>query len=189
MSTTAAASAAQDSPEKPDPANGRSRMLRPTGSTHFGDTDFAEETIDEIGEASWGEVAKACCVHDALGWGKIFIGLCGAMFFLYFFLFALELLGNSAKVLGGCSAGGLMSDSTNPVAGLVIGELATALVQSSSTTTSIIVTLVGADAVSVKSGIYMIMGANIGTSVTNTIVAMGRESIKCFVLMHLCIVL
>ena len=50
-------------------------------------------------------------------------------------------------------------------------------------------TLVGADAVSVKSGIYMIMGANIGTSVTNTIVAMGRESIKCFVLMHLCIVL
>jgi len=125
-------------------------------------------------EATWGEVATACCTHDASGWAKIFLGVCGAAFFLYFFLFSLELLGNSAKVLGGCSAGGLLSDETNPVASLVIGALATALVQSSSTTTSIVVTLVGADAVSVRSGIYLIMGANIGTSVTNTIVAMGQ---------------
>mmetsp|Transcript_28970 Transcript_28970/g.52960 ORF Transcript_28970/g.52960 Transcript_28970/m.52960 type:complete len:625 (+) Transcript_28970:168-2042(+) len=152
----------------------KSRKFRETGSTHFGDTDFAEESIDQIGDATWGEVASACCNHDAEGWGKIFIGACGALFFLYFFLFSLELLGNSAKVLGGCSAGGLLSEDTNPVAGLVIGELATALVQSSSTTTSIVVTLVGAEAVDVKSGIYLIMGANIGTSVTNTIVAMGQ---------------
>ncbi|EED90301.1 sodium phosphate cotransporter, partial [Thalassiosira pseudonana CCMP1335] len=93
---------------------------------------------------------------------------------LYFFLLSLELLGSSAKVLGGCSAGGLMGDNANPVAGLVIGELATALVQSSSTTTSIIVSLVGAGALSVQNGIYMVMGANIGTSVTNTIVSMGQ---------------
>lgn len=187
---------------KPDFPDGPSRKDRPTGSTHFGDSDFADEGVDQIGDATWGEVAKACCVHDAEGWGKIFIGACGALFFLYFFLFSLELLGNSAKVLGGCSAGGLLGDETNPVAGLVIGELATALVQSSSTTTSIVVTLVGAEAVSVKSGIYLIvsnfflicscsifasfwahkyvllltkqMGANIGTSVTNTIIAMGQ---------------
>eukprot|EP00569_Conticribra_weissflogii_P012547 CAMPEP_0171384396 /NCGR_PEP_ID=MMETSP0879-20121228/38444_1 /TAXON_ID=67004 /ORGANISM="Thalassiosira weissflogii, Strain CCMP1336" /LENGTH=866 /DNA_ID=CAMNT_0011896667 /DNA_START=2227 /DNA_END=4829 /DNA_ORIENTATION=- len=152
----------------------RSRKERPTGSTHFGDADWDEEQVDEIGDATWGEVAKACCVHDAKEWGKIFVGACGALFFLYFFLFALELLGNSAKVLGGCRAGGLLSDETNPVAGLVIGELATALIQSSSTTTSIIVSLVGADAVSVNSGIYLVMGANIGTSVTNTIVSMGQ---------------
>jgi len=107
-------------------------------------------------------------------WGKIFIGVCAAFFFLYFFLFSLELLGDSAKVLGGCTAGGIMGDNVNPVAALVIGELATALVQSSSTTTSIIVSLVGSDAVSINTGIYMIMGANIGTSVTNTIVAMGQ---------------
>jgi len=153
---------------------GESRKERPTSSTHFGDTDFAEEEVTDIGDATWGEVAQACCVHDAVGWGKIFLGLCASLFFLYFFLFSLELLGNSAKVLGGCSAGGLLSSDTNPVAGLVIGELATALVQSSSTTTSIVVTLVGADAVSVKNGIYLIMGANIGTSVTNTIIAMGQ---------------
>jgi sodium-dependent phosphate cotransporter len=163
-----------EDPTKSETPGGASRKERPTGSTHFGDTDFAEEEVQEIGDASWGEVATACCVHDAAGWGKIFIGACGALFFLYFFLFSLELLGNAAKVLGGCSAGGLLSDETNPVASLVIGELATALVQSSSTTTSIVVTLVGAEAVSVKSGIYLIMGANIGTSVTNTIIAMGQ---------------
>jgi len=166
--------AAQDPVKEGDLALTASRKTRPTGSTHFGDVDFAEETPDEIGDATWGEVASACCHHDAEGWAKIFVGACGALFFLYFFLFSLELLGNSAKVLGGCSAGGLLSDKTNPVAGLVIGELATALVQSSSTTTSIVVTLVGAEAVTVKSGIYLIMGANIGTSVTNTIVAMGQ---------------
>mmetsp|Transcript_9923 Transcript_9923/g.20358 ORF Transcript_9923/g.20358 Transcript_9923/m.20358 type:complete len:615 (+) Transcript_9923:543-2387(+) len=152
----------------------KSRKDRPTGSTHFGDADWDEERPDEIGDATWGEVAKACCVHDAKEWGKIFVGACGALFFLYFFLFALELLGNSAKVLGGCRAGGLLSDETNPVAGLVIGELATALIQSSSTTTSIIVSLVGAEAISVNTGIYLVMGANIGTSVTNTIVSMGQ---------------
>lgn len=170
-------STAQD-PVKPDPRNelaeSKSRKDRPTGSTHFGDTDFAEEEVGDIGDATWGEVAQACCVHDAKTWGVIFLGVCFALFFLYFFLFSLELLGNAAKVVSGCSAGSLMSDETNPVASLVIGELATALVQSSSTTTSIVVTLVGADAVSVNSGIYLIMGANIGTSVTNTIVAMGQ---------------
>jgi len=56
----------------------------------------------------------------------------------------------------------------------MVGILSTVLLQSSSTTTSIIVSLTGADVVSVNQGIYMVMGANIGTSVTNTIVAMGQ---------------
>ncbi|KAL3924753.1 MAG: hypothetical protein SGILL_000848 [Bacillariaceae sp.] len=84
------------------------------------------------------------------------------------------MLGTGAKVMGGCTAGSLFGDDTNPVAGLMIGILATVLLQSSSTTTSIIVSLVGAGSVSVRQGIYMVMGANIGTSVTNTIVAMGQ---------------
>jgi sodium-dependent phosphate cotransporter len=56
----------------------------------------------------------------------------------------------------------------------MVGILATVLIQSSSSTTSIIVSLVGAGSITVKSGIFMVMGANIGTSVTNTIVAMGH---------------
>lgn len=124
--------------------------------------------------ATWGEVCRTCCVHDATEWGYIILGLFGVVFFLYFFLVGLDLLGNGAKVIGQCSAGALFGDDTNPVAGLMVGILATVLIQSSSSTTSIIVSLVGADTVSVQAGIYMVMGANIGTSVTNTIVALGH---------------
>ena len=62
----------------------------------------------------------------------------------------------SAKVMSGCKAGELFGDDANPVAGLMIGILATVLLQSSSTTTSIVVSLVGS-AVSTRQGIYMIM--------------------------------
>jgi sodium-dependent phosphate cotransporter len=75
--------------------------------------------------------------------------------------------------MGGCAAGSLLGDIQNPIAGLMIGILATVLLQSSSTTTSIVVGLVP-DAIDVKLGIFVIMGANIGTSVTSTIVAIGQ---------------
>lgn len=152
----------------------KSRKDRVTGSTHFGDTDFYDEEAEEIGDATWGEVCTTCCVHSAEEWAQIFVGFLGVCFFLYFFLLGLDLLGGSAKVIGGCAAGSLFGDDTNPIAGLMIGILCTVLLQSSSTTTSIIVSLVGAGTFTVKEAIYMIMGANIGTTVTNTIVAMGQ---------------
>jgi solute carrier family 34 (sodium-dependent phosphate cotransporter) len=130
--------------------------------------------MEEIHDATWAEVFEACCVHTAAEWVMIFFGICLVLFFLYFFLFGLELMGTGAKVAGGCSAGALFGDEVNPVAGLMIGVLATVLLQSSSTTTSIIVLLVGAGSVSVRQGIFMIMGANIGTTITNTLVALGH---------------
>eukprot|EP00978_Attheya_sp_CCMP212_P000165 scaffold303_cov46-Attheya_sp.AAC.5 len=159
--------------EKPEAETEQTRKERISGSTHFGDNDFYEENPDEIGDATWSEVCRACCVHEPQEWIKIFAGFAVLMFFLYFFLLGLELLGTSAKVLGGCTAGSLFGDDTNPVAGLMIGILATVLLQSSSTTTSIVVSLVGGG-LGVKAAIYMIMGSNIGTSVTSTIVAMGH---------------
>jgi sodium-dependent phosphate cotransporter len=149
----------------------KSRKDRPAGSIHFGDTDF--DVDEQAGAASWGEVCHACCVHSGQEWAMIALGIFLVCFFLYFFLVGLDLLGNGARVMTGCTAGELFGDDTNPIAGLMIGILATVLLQSSSTTTSIVVSLVGS-AVSVRQGIYMIMGANIGTSVTNTIVAMGQ---------------
>jgi sodium-dependent phosphate cotransporter len=163
-----------DKTEQQDEENVVSRKDRPTGSTHFGDVDFADENTEEIGDASWSEVCHTCCVHTPKEWAVIFFGIFMVCFFLYFFLLGLNLLGSAAKVLGGCAAGSLFGDDTNPVAGVMIGIICTVLIQSSSSTTSIIVSLVGAGSVSVKTGIYMVMGANIGTSVTNTIVAMGH---------------
>lgn len=141
---------------------------------HVGDGDFDPNDPAFIQDATWGEVFQACCVHTPEDYGKLFLGLIAVCFFLFFFLVGLDFLGTGAKVMSGCAAGALFGDETNPIAGLMIGILATVLLQSSSTTTSLIVSLVGADTVSVKQGIFMVMGANIGTSVTNTIIAMGH---------------
>ena len=58
---------------------------------------------------------------------------------------------------------------------MLVGVLVTVLVQSSSTSTSIFITMVAADLLTVKQAISLIMGANIGTSVTSTIVALGQS--------------
>lgn len=99
-----------------------------------------------------------------------------ACLWLYGFLFGLDLMGSSFKVLGGKSAGELFSSIQNPIAGLMVGIMGTVLVQSSSTSTSVVVGMVGADILTVSTAIPIIMGANIGTSVTNTIVSMGQIS-------------
>lgn len=93
---------------------------------------------------------------------------------LYFFICSLSFLSDSFRILGGRNIGGFFADSQllkNPIVGVMIGNLVTVLVQSSSTSTSIIVGLVAAGAAPVSTAIPMIMGANIGTSVTNTIVS------------------
>lgn len=56
----------------------------------------------------------------------------------------------------------------------MIGVLSTVLVQSSSTSTSIIVSLVASEMVPVKYAIPIIMGSNIGTSITSTLVALSQ---------------
>ncbi|KAF1605971.1 Sodium-dependent phosphate transport protein 2A, partial [Eudyptes chrysolophus] len=80
-----------------------------------------------------------------------------------------------SRSLAGKVAGDIFKDNailSNPVAGLVVGILVTVLVQSSSTSTSIIVSMVSSGLLEVRSAIPIIMGSNIGTSVTNTIVAL-----------------
>ncbi|CAB9518532.1 Sodium-dependent phosphate transport protein 2A [Seminavis robusta] len=135
-------------------------------------TDEMRE-MQEAMDASWGEVCSACFVRTPKEWAYIVLGLLIAAFFLYFFLVVIELLGEGAKVMTGCVSGGLFGGAGNPMAGVIIGMLATVCLQSSSITTSIIVPMVPS-AISVYQGIYMVMGANIGTSVANTIVAMGQ---------------
>ncbi|XP_073914854.1 sodium-dependent phosphate transport protein 2A isoform X4 [Castor canadensis] len=95
--------------------------------------------------------------------------------FLYLFVCSLDVLSSAFQLAGGKVAGDIFKDNailSNPVAGLVVGILVTVLVQSSSTSTSIIVSMVSSGLLEVSSAIPIIMGSNIGTSVTNTIVAL-----------------
>ena len=93
---------------------------------------------------------------------------------LYCFLVSIGMLGASFKLFGKGFAESLFQMTESPIVGLFVGILATTLVQSSSTTTSITVGLVAADGLTVETAVPIIMGANIGTSVTNTLVSLGH---------------
>ena len=99
---------------------------------------------------------------------------------LYCFLVSIGMIGSAFKGLGGGFAKELIQSEAGPLIGLFIGILVTSLVQSSSTTTSLVVGMVAAGTfrqdpkIAVAAAIPYIMGANIGTSITNTIVALGH---------------
>jgi sodium-dependent phosphate cotransporter len=94
------------------------------------------------------------------------------LIFLYLFLFSISLLGASLKMFGKGFAETLINNTSNPVVGLFIGILITSIIQSSSSTTSIVVGMVGGNVLTVPCAIPIIMGANIGTSVTNILVSL-----------------
>jgi len=96
------------------------------------------------------------------------------VFILFVFLVALNMMSGGFKLLGKDLAEQIISITSNPFVGLFVGLLATSLVQSSSTTTSMIVAIVASGSLTLQNAIPMIMGANIGTSVTSTIVALGH---------------
>lgn len=107
------------------------------------------------------------------------------MVFLYLFFVAIGLMGDGFKLLGKGFALGLIEATRNPFTGLMIGILATSVVQSSSFTTATVVTLLGGSLAgsggddprvvfeTIHGAVPIIMGANIGTSVTNSIVSLG----------------
>eukprot|EP00617_Octactis_speculum_P020352 CAMPEP_0185744114 /NCGR_PEP_ID=MMETSP1174-20130828/2127_1 /TAXON_ID=35687 /ORGANISM="Dictyocha speculum, Strain CCMP1381" /LENGTH=584 /DNA_ID=CAMNT_0028417301 /DNA_START=45 /DNA_END=1799 /DNA_ORIENTATION=+ len=129
---------------------------------------------DSEDEVTYGHIAEAFkkWSRDPVRIMWTMLRVCIGIFLLYFFLFFLDLMGTSFKVLGSCEAGEMFDGLENPIAGLMVGILATVCIQSSSTSTSIVVSLVGSGNMEVKTAIPVIMGANIGTSVTNTIVSM-----------------
>jgi sodium-dependent phosphate cotransporter len=99
--------------------------------------------------------------------------IAGVLFLLYFFLASIKLMGLSFQMFGKGFAEGLISTYSDPFLGLFTGILATSLVQSSSITTSLVVGLVGGGALPVEHAIPIIMGANLGTTITNTLVSLG----------------
>ncbi|MBH3339602.1 Na/Pi symporter [Pseudomonas mendocina] len=92
---------------------------------------------------------------------------------IYLLLAGVGAIGDGFKAATGNNARELFAFATNPLVGLMIGLVATALIQSSSTVTSIIVGMV-AGGLPIPIAIPLIMGANIGTSLTSTIVSLGH---------------
>lgn len=109
---------------------------------------------------------------------KIALDVVLPLFFLYLFLLGVELLSVSLKGFGTGFARALISTTSNPFTGLFIGMLATAIIQSSSVTTSITVGFVAAGTLTVTNAIPIVMGANIGTTITCIIASFGHFSVE-----------
>ncbi len=69
----------------------------------------------------------------------------------------------------------LMADLENPLLAVLVGLLFTALVQSSSATTGIVVVLASEGLITSPAGIALVLGANVGTSVTAQLAALGKS--------------
>ena len=95
---------------------------------------------------------------------------------LYLFLVAVNGLGLGFRALGEGVLESFFAATENPFIGLMVGILATSMVQSSSVTTAMIVGLVAApiNPIPIANAVPMIMGANIGTTVTNTIASLAH---------------
>jgi sodium-dependent phosphate cotransporter len=124
---------------------------------------MATTTAETLGELPASDTSSG---SNWLQWGYI-------VALVYLLLVAVSLIGSGFKIAAGDQAKELFSFASNPITGLVIGTIATALIQSSSTVTAIIVGLV-AGGLPVSIAIPMVMGANIGTTITNTIVSLGH---------------
>ncbi|MDR5893006.1 MULTISPECIES: Na/Pi symporter [Halomonas] len=105
----------------------------------------------------------------------IYAGLC-----LYLFLAALNVLGSGLGTFGGASdmLTRAFAYGENPFIALMAGVLVTMVVQSSSFTSALIVTLVASGEMTLGTAVFAIMGANIGTAVTGVIVALANVRIK-----------
>ncbi len=116
-----------------------------------------------------------------------------ALVALYFFLCAINIMGGGLKVIGKNTdwLQTAIAQGDNPLVALLAAVLVTSIVQSSSFTTSLIITLVAAQEMSVRTAVFAVMGANIGTSITGIIVSLGTMRIRrqfrrsyCTALMH-----
>src|SRR5262252_590414 len=129
--------------------------------------------------AASGSVAVAAPPANALDaggvqlpvWAKA-LGWCGAAGLIYLLICAVSIISRGFANLSGDAAHSMFAFAQNPWVGLFVGVLGTVLIQSSTTTTAIAVTAVGSGALPIHGAVPIILGANVGTTVTTTLVAL-----------------
>ncbi|MEB2783464.1 Na/Pi symporter [Algoriphagus persicinus] len=92
---------------------------------------------------------------------------------LLLFIFAIDLLTVAMSHLNSNVAESILMATRNPFVSLFIGLLMTALIQSSSTVTASVVAVVASGNLSLEQAVPMVMGANIGTTLTSTLVSLS----------------
>jgi len=111
---------------------------------------------------------------DSIDWFTLVVGLAGG---LALFLLGMELMTEALRLVVGDKARGVLEKLTaNRFAGLLTGAGITAVIQSSSVTTVLIVGFISAGLMSFVQSIPVILGSNIGTTITAQIIAFNVTS-------------
>lgn len=93
---------------------------------------------------------------------------------LAMFLYGMNIMGESLEKLGGGKFERILEKLTNnPIKGVLLGAMVTAVIQSSSATTVMVVGFVNSGIMRLSQAIGVIMGANIGTTVTSWILSLS----------------
>ncbi len=106
---------------------------------------------------------------------SILISLCGG---LGLFLFGMSLMSESIEKAAGAKLRGILKVfTTNRFAGLFVGTIFTAIIQSSSACTVMVVSFVNSGLINLYQAAGVIMGANIGTTITSQLVSFKLSSV------------
>lgn len=110
------------------------------------------------------------------------IGLLGG---LALFLYGMTMMSNGLEAAAGNKMKTILEKLTsNRFLGVVVGALVTAIIQSSSATTVMVVGFVNSGLMTLNQAVWLIMGANIGTTITGQLVALDVGAIAplfCFI--------
>ncbi|GAB9469376.1 hypothetical protein Gpo141_00006655 [Globisporangium polare] len=150
----------------------QNRRTDPTTFTPNNDERVSDVKFDILQEEIDEEEYRSKSTGAKVGWTLAYTVF--SLTALYFFMVAIKFIGDGFTLALGCSTKGAFNFANNPIAGLMVGTVATALLHSSSTVTSITVALVGAKGMTIRQGVYIVMGANVGTCVTCIMVAFGQ---------------
>ncbi|KAH6931557.1 hypothetical protein HPB50_025254 [Hyalomma asiaticum] len=169
-STTEPASVETPTPVPAEPAAEPESPAAPQPAATTTSPSVQQEEVEKAVEAP--EKCGESSVHSATG-ALLHVAL--LVLAILTFLVSLDVLSAAFKLMSGRAAGRAFTNSSalrNPVVALMIGVLVTVMVQSSSSSTSITVSMVGSNLLTVRSAVPIIMGANVGTSVTNTMISL-----------------
>jgi len=115
------------------------------------------------------EIVPTAVTNDEIELFPLLMGLFGG---LALFLFGMEQMATSLKVVAGARMKKVLARlTTNRLMGVLTGAFVTTVIQSSSVTTVLVVGFISADLMSMAQSVGVIMGANIGTTVTAQIIA------------------
>ena len=119
---------------------------------------------------------------------EIILGLMGG---LGLFLYGMEMMSKGLEKVAGAKMRSILAACTkNQFIGLVVGMLVTAVIQSSSATTVLVVSFVNARLMTLTEAVGIILGANIGTTITGQLVALNLTEIApIFVMAGVCMIM